>query len=453
MSVGARGQGITQALYDIVGGAGVIEGRRALDVYADGAGKSADLIRVLPRTTGEVMQLVGVAREYHLKIFTVRGQFFPESLEGQSGLLIDPVNMNEINNIDSRNLMASIGAGVTFEQLEKELAKQELGLLMPASAESPYVLRSYLERDCLVGSVTFRQPNLSIFHAVLADGRKWVSGTQQLVEEGANFREDQGPQISPIFGGSEDIFGIPVFGIVYVYPRKQERRILAYGFKQLEDAVSFTYGRSKVEHCFEIAGGDATWWSSLTGQTLDLPDWTVLLSIEQHPDLVANQAAQVEAAAKELGAAKLPQDLTTALGDTLRRPWYLKARGHIAGGITTVKYYTFAAKVPTLFKAVSGVVKDTRVGKGFVPVYFGSSFFCACDLHHAPSEADQAKALGLKAYAKVLEQRALIDRGNGALAKMVYAQANPVTVTMVKNFKQIMDPDGILNPGQLMEGI
>ena len=450
MSVEAIRNILMQDLIDIVGPRDVVAGPTALNVYDHAEGRKADLIRVMPRTVEDVAATIITAREHGQKVFSVRSRIFPDTLEGQSGILIDPVNLNEIKMINNRNLMAHIGAGVTFEQLEKELSKQELTLLMPSCAESPYVVRSYLERDCLVGSVTFRQPNLSIFHAILANGQKWVSGTQQLVMDGANFREDQGPQLSPLFGGSEDIYGIPVFGVVYVYPRKKERQVFAYGFKKIEDAVSFTYTVSRHEHCFEIAGGDATWWSSITRKNLDLPNWTVIMSIEQHPALVANQAGQVASLAKQLGGAKLEEE---ALSQTLGRPWYLPDRASLKGRIEAVKYYTFSAKVPSLFDAAAGGLKDMQLGKGFIPVYFGSSFFCECDIHHTADETAKAKDLRLKAYAKVLEQRALIDRGNGKLAEMVYEKSNPVTVTMVKNFKLMLDPGNLLNPGQLMEGI
>lgn len=453
MSIGVVSNAFMQDLIHIVGIGNVVTGPRALDVYAQVDGRVADLIRVMPETAEDVAAIVNVAREHGQKVFSVRGNIFPDALEGQSGILIDPVNLTEIKKIDNRNLMAHIGAGVTFEQLEKELNKQGLCLLMPSSAESPYVMRSYLERDTLVGSVTFRQPNLSVFHAILANGSKWMSGTQQLTENGANFREDQGPQLSPLFGGSEDIFGIPVFGIVYVYPVKTERQVFAYNFKKLADAMEFTYKVSRNEHCFEIAGGDDLWWSSITGKSMDLGNWTVLMSIEQHKALVDNQSAQVAALAKELGAKALAKDALNTLSGTLRRPWYLLDRAKVKGRIETVKYYTFANKAVGLFDAAGAALKDMQVGKGFIPVYFGSSFLCECDIHHTAADADKARAARLNAYAAVLEQKAMIDRGNGKLAQMVYAKANPVTFKMVKNFKTMLDPDDLLNPGQLMEGI
>ena len=401
MSVGVISNALMQDLVHIVGSGNVVTGPRALDVYAQTDGRNADLIRVMPKTTEEVAAVVNVAREHGQKVYSVRGKIFPDGLEGKEGILIDAANLNEIKKIDSRNLMAHIGAGVTFEQLERELDKQDLCLLMPGSAESPYVVRSYLERDTLVGSVGFRQPNLSVFHAILPNGSKWMSGTLQLTEDGANFREDQGPQLSLIFGGSEDIYGIPVFGIVYIYPRKSERQVFAYSFKKLEDALEFSYRVSRNEHCFEIAGGDDTWWTSLTGTSLDPGGWTVLMSIEQHKKLVDNQAGQVAALAKDLNAKALGKDVVSTLGQTLGRPWYLLDRATVKGRIEAVKYYTFAGKVPSLFNAASGALKGMSVGKGFIPAYYGGSFFCELDIHHdqkdaAPAGPDLARQQGVK---------------------------------------------------------
>jgi len=177
------------------------------------------------------------------------------------------------------------------------------------------------------------------------------------------------------------------------------------------------------------------------------------MSIEQHKKLVDNQAGQVAALAKDLSAKGLGKDVVGTLGQMLGRPWYLLDRAKVKGRIEAVKYYTFASKVPSLFDAASGALKGMCVGKGFIPVYYGGSFFCELDIHHDQNDSAQAKQARLDAYAKVLAGKALIDRGNGKLAQMVYAQTNPMTVKMVKNFKTILDPDNMLNPGQLMEGI
>ena len=91
-----------------------------------------------------------------------------------------------------------------------------------------------------MGSSGFRASQLTIFHAVLADGRIWVSGAQQMTDEGmCDFREDQAPQFSLFFGASEDIYGIPFYGIVYTYPLREERRVQLWGFDDLEPAWSW----------------------------------------------------------------------------------------------------------------------------------------------------------------------------------------------------------------------
>lgn len=107
--------------------------------------------------------------------------------------------------------MTCIYAGVTCEALQEERLRRDCKLLLPGVAASRSVLRSYLDRDVLNASVCYWSPNLSIFHAITADGRPWISGAQQMSSEGiADFREDQGPRFPLLFGASEEIFGIPI---------------------------------------------------------------------------------------------------------------------------------------------------------------------------------------------------------------------------------------------------
>ena len=172
--------------------------------------------------------------------------------------------MTEIKLIDRRNLTANIGTGVTFEQLIPECLKNDCKLLLPLAATSHQVARTYLDRDALMGCSGFRAPQLTIFHAVLSDGRIWVSGAQQMTDEGmCDFREDQGPQFSLFFGASEDIYGIPFYSIVYTYPLREARKVQLFAFDDLAPAKDLAYKVAREEHCFETFTVNARYLSVL----------------------------------------------------------------------------------------------------------------------------------------------------------------------------------------------
>lgn len=450
-------------LRDIVEEGGVKTGAAALAPYIDARDKSTELVRVVPRDVDHALEVMDLAADRKLKVFSVRSRYLPDGLEKEQGLLVDPAALDQVKNIDTRNMMAYIGAGVTFEQIRPQLEKAGMKLLMPACAESPFVVRSYIDRDVLIGSMANRAYQLSIFHAALADGRLWVSGSQQMADEGhADFREDQGPQLSPFFGASEDIYGIPLYGVVYIYPDREERKILAFGFNDLKPAVDFSYKVCREDHCFEIAGADANFWSVLAGpgegESLRsaLPPWTVLMSIEHHRELVEMQAGMVTADAAGLGGKPLGEDVTGKLGSLLGRPWYRWDRDHHAGATLPVKCYTFADQVGTALTANAQAAEAQDLppaGHLFVPVYFGGAFYCESDLYHAPDAADTARAAWREAYTSILKEGYLVDTPRGELARMVFAQAKPSYLDMIKRVKRILDPEGRLNPGQLLEGI
>ena len=218
------------------------EGASALKPYFAGADPGGDLVLVTPEDVNALSDAANLCFENDINIFSVKRAHHDGTLMGKKGVLVDLLKMNQIKKIDFQNLTAFIYAGVTFEQLSRELAKENQKVLLPLAGTSPSVLRSYIDRDVLLGEGGYRHPHISVFHAMMANGEKWVSGSQQMTDEGhADFREDQGPQFSQFFGASEDIYGIPFYGLVYTYPVREERRLVAFSFDELGPAKDLLY--------------------------------------------------------------------------------------------------------------------------------------------------------------------------------------------------------------------
>ncbi len=404
-----------------------------------------------------------------IPVYTVKRKYFEDSsLADREGLLIDLHKMNRIRNIDPRNLIANIEMGVTFEQLQKELDKVGLRVLFSAAAGSESVLRSYLDRDILLGSVCYRQPNLSIFHAITADGRLWKSGSQQITDEGhADFREDQGPQFSPLFGASEDIFGVPFYGIIYVYPKREYRRVLAFSFPKLEPAMELLYRISRKDQCFECFAGNRRFLSVLSTNSAkeadslaaELPPWTVVISLEHYRELVELWEEYITQDARGLSGDRLDADLTTRLASQLENSWYFHDRDKYRGRCLPITFYHYCRKVPGMFhplqeRAAEDNLSPDDLGQLVVPVYFGGAAYCEVDLY---LEADQAEPVGHRlvsdSYDTLLDMGALVDKPLGDVAEKVFSRVNPTYIEMIKRFKSIMDPKCILNSDQFLEGI
>ncbi|MBU4392363.1 MAG: hypothetical protein KJ920_07950, partial [Actinobacteria bacterium] len=64
-----------------------------------------------------------------------------------------------------------------------------------------------------------------------------------------------------------------------------------------------------------------------------------------------------------------------------------------------------------------------------------------------------AEAAYLGSCEALLDNKAFIDKPTGPVAEMVYSRTDPSYVEMIKLFKRIVDPKGLLNPDELLEGI
>jgi len=462
--------GIVQELAEFVGKENVKTGATALAGYFDAKVKDTSLVLVRPADEYELAEVADAANTAKLPMFSVRREKMEASLASREGLLLDLSRMDGIKELDRRNLMAHIFAGVTYEQLQKECLKNDCKLLMPANATSRSVLRSFLDRDILNGNAVYRFPNLSIFHAILSDGRIWVSGSQQMTAEGiADFREDQGPQFSLFFGASEDIFGIPYYGIVYTYPLREARRVLLFGFDSLEPAAELAYKINRDEHCFESITANSRYLSVLLGESADaaealrekLPAWVTAISLEHRTELVDLWDKYVREDAEAAGAKLLDGELTEMMDKKFQEPWYIFDRDYVKGRTSSIQHYDFYSRAPGLLAGVSdaaaskGYAAD-EVGQVIIPVYFGGSCYCESDLYFDPSdeaEASRAADIRLAAYTKLLDESSFIDRPSGEVAKLVYDRVNEGYIKVLKTFKNIIDPAGLMNPEQLLEGV
>ncbi len=461
---------VVSELREIVGGDNVLAGLSSLRRFFQDPVGDCGLVLVRPRDEYELNEVMVAAYRNGCSVYSLRREQIDASLARGRGVLLDLSRMDTVKKIDRRNLMAHIYAGVTYESLQKECLERGCKLLLPAAARSRSVLRSYLDRDILNGNAVHRFPQLSLFHAVLSDGRVWISGSQQLTSEGiADFREDQGPQLSPFFGASEDIFGIPFYGIIYLYPLREERRVLLFGFEELEPALALAYKVNREEHCFECLTADARYLSVLLSSRADdaeglrarLPAWTTAVSLEHHAELVDLWEKYVREDATRLGGRPLDAELAAAVDRKLQVPWYVQERDYLRGRCELVEHYDLRKRIPRLLSMVREAAEARgyprgEVGQALIPVYFGGSFYCESDLYFDPSresERERAREAVLAGYRVLLEEGSYVDRPRGEVAEMVYGRANAGFVKAMRTLKDILDPRGLLNPGQLLEGV
>lgn len=445
----------------IVGKGNVSNDRTTLNKYFAEPPAGTDLTVVTPVEHDALGYAAGMLYDNDVPIYTHRRGFLDPGVARSGGVLFDLSKMKTIVRIDEPNLLAFIHYGVTFERMKEELDKLNLRILMPAAATSSSVVRSYVDRDVILANGATRPYQLTIFHAILADGRIWMSGNDQLTPDGhSEFREDFGPMYSYLFHASEDIFGMPFAAKVWIYKRWEERRVTSYGFDDVESAIKAAYLASKNDQVFECVAADARYLSVLlTDNPADadalsgeLPPWSVVFGFDNHAKMVDVWDRQTAGIASEQGGVKGPDELARRMEEKFEWPWYIRDRDHYRGSTETIDYFAFSGKAPGMFEKAAGGLSGYDLGRVAIPSYYGAAFYCETDIYCEKGDGS-VHAKWLDTYKALLAEGAHVGRPCGEVAENVYGKIDPENIRMIKNLKSVLDPKGLLNRGQLIEGV
>ncbi len=461
-------EGVIKQIAEMVGKENVLQGKAALEKNFPRMGDRPQLVLVRPRDEYDLAEVADLATQKNIPMYTLRRDKMDPALADKEGILIDVSRMTEIKLIDRRNLTANIGTGVTFEQLIPECLKNDCKLLLPLAATSHQVARTYLDRDALMGCSGFRAPQLTIFHAVLSDGRIWVSGAQQMTEEGmCDFREDQGPQFSLSSSGrARTSTAYP--STASSIPTRCARRA------RCSSSPSTTFNRPRIWPTRWPGKSTASRPSPPTRGTsrcffpkaraeaealvAKLPPWLTVVTNEHHQELVDMWSNFAADDAAKLGGKPVEGELVGLIDKQLQKPWYVSDRDYFKGDTKHVFSYDFYSRVPELAKDVAAVAEKngfaaSDLGQIIVPVYYGGSAYIESDIYFNPSENDKAEKARLDAFKLLIDKKSFVDKPLGKVADIIYGQADAGYLNTIKLFKKIVDPSGILNPEQLLEGV
>jgi len=432
---------LEKKLANIVGSENVLGDEEALTAYFRDGVPSDSLISVRPNNQDEVVETVKLASAASVPVFTMKDARFAAPLPETGGIIIDFRRMNVIDKIDVKNLTAHIQRGVTWAQLLPELASLGVKALLPASSTSPYVLEDMMNRVIMRQAARFPEVQISNLRVVLADGRIHLTGSHALSEYGSDSKDDGGPNISRWYIGAEDIYGIPVRASIWIYPVRQAEKCLFFGFEELAQALAAIRDIPRKEVCDQALAMNSNYLRRLVQHDLpDLPPWLVLLDFEGEPPQVDFYEKVCREDALTLGGRELngmADAFGGALGDIWRRP------EHSHG------FYSFIKRVPEFHELAVSRANDS-MGELFVSHGYGRAAWCEFD-HLGPNSENVEKTCEEIGNA-LLETGAYFDRPLGELAKKFYA-GNPAYSHQIKRIKNMVDPEGALNPGQLLEGV
>ncbi len=409
----------------------------------EGADASLVAAAALPRDASEVEGVLEIARRHRLAVYTPQ----PWGINPvRPAVILDLREMDRIIDIDGHDLFAVLEPGVTWEGLLRALEGTGMRVALPACARSPFVLEHAMQRGAVTSACRFGNRQVSNFHAYLADGRLYRSGSHALPTATVNWREDGGPNLSRLFLGSHGSMGIPVRGYIYLYPPVESRRFSVKSFPGPEAALEWVRRAARQEVGTEAAVFDAARLRELTGAPGaaaaggEKGVWTAAVGLDGPAELVEHWRKRLDRMAREEGGKAAPAGVGRSLEEAMDRPWY--------AGPLTFAFYATLARVGEFDALVSkALARKGELSRTFVLVRHGASVFLRYDLK---TEERKGRRAVLDLLPKLVDRGAFFDSPTGSLAAHIFSK-QPRYFELLKQVKGLMDPAGMLNPGVLGE--
>jgi FAD/FMN-containing dehydrogenase len=433
-------------------------------------GKAALVLK--PGSTAEVAALLKSANETRTAIVPQGGNtgLVGGQIPFESGheVVVSLSRLTHVRDIDLSGNTMTVDAGLVLAQAQAVAAS--VGRLFPLSLAS--------EGSCQIGGVlatnaggmavlaygNARGLTLGL-EVVLADGGVW-NGLKALR------KDNSGYDLRDLFIGSEGTLGIITAAVLRLFPKPVATRTALAGLAQLDDAVAF-YSRA-----YERVGSALTAFELMPriglefvlrhgSETRDpfssLHAWYVLLELSclREGDEVSCLAETLLAEgieAKEIEDAVLASSLAQA-GELWRLRELMSEVQKQEGGSIKHDVAVPVARVPEFIARADQLVE--LMVPGARPVPFGH--LGDGNIHYNVSQPpcmdrtvflSNWEALNAAVHEIVLDLGGSIsaEHGIGRLKRDRLAHAKqPLELELMRKIKAAFDPNGILNPGKLLE--
>jgi FAD/FMN-containing dehydrogenase len=400
-------------------------------------------------------------------------------------VIVDLSRMKQILRIDRRNRVVMIEPGVTFGQLQSELAREGMRLslpLLPRSNKS--VVASLLEREPILipkYQWTLLEP-LRCAEVVWGDGSKlWTgdAGPWGSLERQWDMKH---AQVMPLGWGQADYYrfvsgaqgtmGIVTWATLKCEVLPRVHNIFFAASERLESLFGLAQKLLRIRYADEFLFLNSQNLASILAEEADrikalkeeLPPWVLLLGVagrERLPEAkVEYQKRDMTEMAQQLGlklTTAVPgardREVIEALTNPCKDPyWKLRYKG----GCQDIFFLSTLDKIPLFVETMVRVSQahhysPSDLGVYIQPVNRGVGVHCEFNLPYDPGSArESAKVQGLfrEASEALISQNAFFSRPYGGWAEMAYNRDAQATIVL-RQVKQIFDPKNVMNPGKL----
>ena len=453
------------SLARIVGAENVLADADSLDRYtgdslspsrafgaADAFERLADVV-VRPGCTAEVAEVVRWANEHRVPVIPYGGGtgVMGAVVPAHGGLVLDVKRMNRVLDVDAESLTARVEAGIVLGDLEAVLS--EHGLMIghdPYSVPIATIAGTISTngvgyRACAHGPMGEQVVGLE---AVLPDGR--VIETRDIP------KYSSGPNLNHLFIGAEGVFGVITRATIRVFRVPECSRFASVGFDSFEEGFN---AASEM-----LAVGIRP---SLLDLTEEDGDVTLHLLFEGFTEGVAAQAQRADAICDAAGGYSLGTEPTehywtyrresaenyklTALGQPRKVRWnrWRRRRGfdylHVALPSSRVLEYK---------RQAGEILAAQGIAVAEYAIWSRPELFSMLILPESgdPSEARQRLA---RTVDRVLELAQDMGgameycHGVGVKLNHLLAREQGAGHGVIRQLKQTLDPNNIMNPGKL----
>ena len=483
---------LKEELTGIVTSECVIDDPETLDAYSKDLSFAKPLkpqLVVKPGSTEEVLSLVSWANQTQTPLVPVssgpprfRGDTIP-SVPG--AVIVDLSGMKKIIRIDVRNKVAMVEAGVTYSELQPELAKEGLRLITPlAPRANKSVVASLLEREPTMAP-RFQWASLDPLRCteiIWGDGQKLVTGDagnwsslEAAIERKQAPASPVGPGQSDFYrfvSGAQGSMGIVTWASVKCDLLPNAHKLYFVPAEKLDDLLPLMYQILRYRYADELLILNKVDLASILGDGPDniralmqeLPPYVALVGIVGRTimpeEKVEYQTKDISDIAQRFGLQLVPAvpgagnvEVLRALLTTSKEPYWRLA---YKVGYQDIFFLTTLDKTPGFLKTINSVAEahgypTSDIGVYIQPQHQGSSCHCEFLLPYDrdnPKEADMMRQLYTEASKELLKEGAFYSRPYGIWANMAFNRDVQTTITLRK-LKGIFDPNNIMNPGKL----
>ncbi len=450
---------VYDSLASIVGEERVSANPEELYLYSRDSGAQppgrADYV-VLPRTTEEVSEIVRLANKEKIPVTPLGGGLALSALvvPSRGGIVLDMKRMDQVIEVDEINRYALIEAGVSQGAL-KDYLKRNHPRLQHSTPEAPPT--ATVTANALIQGHGHISPRYGINSDMIA-GMEVVLPTGEIARVGSCslaqkwFSRGPLPDLAGLFVGWYGTTGIVTRLSIKLFPKPEYREVMAFKTDEIEllpDAIFEAMHLDMAEDFFLIMQ--------------EKPDWmnhaflVVIVSghLKEEIELKKKAYKDLFSGFKGKDCIEYVEDLHPALEKRFLDVPPLAALAadfREGGGFQYTGAILPVDRVPEAWRRGIEIAHKQGMICSYVhQVLLGNSIMFGFNYSFNrgdEQDIEKARAALEESNRVALELGGMIWKGEKPAQQMVLERMDPNTASLIKRLKELLDPNGIMNPGK-----